>query len=242
MRTRAIAVLAAIVVVLLPDALNAQRLPMPGRHPRPGAPQPMPPESGPIGRELSYRRLRISVESYPLVSFVQSSGLASGGTATWAALGAGTRAEYRLTRTMSATLDITSSFLGGPVDIQTAELGTRFGRARTERRLEPFADLRVGYTAAMAQGLGSFMNDPVGYPIPHGAYGSRYSNGWGGIAGVGMEYGLSRTFSLTTEVLGTHSRMTAHDVLSPVAQPSYSITSLRWVIGLRYNPVRLVMH
>lgn len=241
MRTRVLVAIAAIVV-LLPGTLSAQRLPMPGRHPRPGAPQPMPPESGPIARELSYHRLRISVESYPLVSFVQSSGLASGGTATWASFGAGTRAEYRLTRTMSATLDLTSSFLGGPVDLQTAELGTRLGRARTERRLEPFADLRVGYTAAMAQGLSSYLDDPIGYPIPHGAYGSRYSNGWGGIAGVGMEYGLSRTFSLTTEVLGTQSRMTAHDVLSRVAQPSYSITSLRWVLGLRYNPVRLVMH
>ena len=161
MRTRAIVVLAAIVV-LLPEALSAQRLPMPGRRPRPGAPRPMPPESGPIARELSYHRLRVSVESYPLVSFVQSSGLASGGTATWASFGAGTRAEYRLTRAMSATLDLTSSFLGGPVDLQTAELGTRFGRARTERRLEPFADLRLGYTAAMSQGLSSYLDDPIG--------------------------------------------------------------------------------
>ena len=85
------------------------------------------------------------------------------------------------------------------------------------------------------------MNDPIGYPIPHGAYGSRYSNGWGGIAGVGVEYGLTRMFSLTTEVLGTHARMTAHDVLSPVAQPDYWITSVRWVVGAKYNPVRRVL-
>jgi hypothetical protein len=240
MRVRTVAV---IVALLLPVGLSAQiPLPMPGRRPHPAAPQPMPPESGPIARELSYTRLRISVESYPLLSFVQSSGFASGGASTWAALGAGTRAEYRLSRFMSATLDLTSSFLGGPVDLNTAELGARFGRKRTERRLEPFADLRAGYAAASSRELGSYMNDPVGYPIPHGAYGSRYSSGWGGVAGVGAEYGLTRTLSLTTELLATHSRMSAHDVLSPTAQPDYRITSVRYVLGIRYNPVRMIVH
>jgi hypothetical protein len=202
----------------------------------------MPPEAGPIARELGYVRLRVSIESYPVLSFVQSSGFANGGSSTWASLGAGTRAEYRLTRFMSATLDLTSSMLGGPVDLNTAELGARFGRARTERRLEPFADLRAGYAAAMSSELGSYMNDPLGYPIPHGAYGSRYSSGWGGVAGVGVEYGLTRTFSLTTELLATHSRMSAHDVLSTTAQPDYGITSVRYVLGIRYNPVRRVLH
>jgi hypothetical protein len=238
-----IRVVAAAVALLLPAGLSAQvPLPMPGRRPHPATPQPMPPEAGPIARELSYTRLRVSVESYPLVSFVQSAGFASGGSSTWAALGAGTRAEYRVTRFMSATLDLTSSFLGGPVDVNTAELGARFGRVRTERRLEPFADLRVGYAAASSRELGSYLNDPVGYPIPHGAYGSRYSSGWGGVAGVGAEYGLTRSLSLTTELLATHSRMSAHDVLSTTAQPDYGITSVRYVLGIRYNPVRTVTH
>ncbi len=241
MRIRVAVVVAAL---LLPAGVSAQvlPLPLPGRRPHPGAPQPMPPEAGPIARELHYTRLRISVESYPLLSFVQSSGFANGGSSTWASLGAGTRAEYRLTHFMSATLDLTSSMLGGPVDLNTAELGTRFGRPRTERRLEPFADLRVGYASATSPELGSYMNDPIGYPIPHGSYGSRYSSGWGGVAGIGAEYGLTRTFSLTSELLATHSRMSAHDVLSTVAQPDYGITSVRYVLGIKYNPVRLVMH
>lgn len=240
MRIRAVV---AVVALLLPAGLSAQvPLPMPGRRQHPAAPQPMPPEAGPIARELSYARIRFSIESYPLVSFVQSAGFASGGASAWTALGAGTRAEYRLTRFMSATLDLTSSFLGGPVDLNTAELGARFSRARTERRLEPFADLRVGYAASMSRELGSYMNDPVGYPIPHGTYGSRYSSGWGGIAGVGAEYGLTRTLSLTTELLATRSRMSAHDVLSTTARPDYGITAVRYVLGIRYNPVRMVTH
>jgi len=231
----------AFAALLLPAGLSAQRLPFPGRRAHPAAPQPMPPEPAPIARQLSYTRLRFSFESYPLLSFVQSSGFATGGSSMWATLGAGTRAEYRLSRLMAATFDLTSSVLGGPVNLTTAELGTRIGHARTERRLVPFGDLRVGYAAAYSQEVGSFMNDPIGYPIPHGTYGSRYSSGWGAIAGAGAEYGLTNTFSLTGELLATHSRMSAHDVLSTTAQPSYGLTTMRVVLGLRYNPVRTVM-
>jgi hypothetical protein len=232
----------AIVTLLVPVGLSAQvlPLPMPGRRVHPAEPQPMPPESGPIARELSYARMRFSFESYPVLSLVQSSGFANGGTSTWASLGAGTQAEYRFSRVASATLDLTSSVIGGPLNLLTAELGTRFGRARTERRWEPFADARVGYIAAFSRDVGSYMDDPIGYPVPHGTYGSRYSSGWGAMAGAGVEYGLTNTLSLTSELLATHSRMTAHDVLAPATQPSYGLTTMRLVLGLRYNPVRMV--
>jgi hypothetical protein len=232
----------AIVSLLVPVGLSAQTLPlpMPGRRVHPAQPQPMPPESGPIARELAYTRMRFSFETYPVLSVVQSSGFANGGTSTWASLGAGTRAEYRFSRVASATLDLTSSVIGGPVNLMTAELGTRFGRQRTERRWEPFADARVGYAAAYSRELGSNMSDPLGYPVPHGTYGSRYSSGWGAVAGAGVEYGITNALSLTSELLATHSRMAAHDVLAPTTQPSYGLTTTRVVLGLRYNPVRMV--
>jgi len=233
----------AIASLLVPAGLSAQTpLPMPGRRQHPAAPQPMPPEAGPIARELSYTRMKFSFETYPQVSFIQSSGFANGGSSMWAALGAGSRVEYRFSRVMSGTLDLTSTVLGGPIDLTTAELGTRIGRARTERRWEPFADVRVGYAAASSREVGSYMNDPVGYPIPHGAYGSRYSSGWGAVAGAGVEYGVTNTLSLTSELLATHSRMSAHDVLARTAQPDYTLTAMRVVLGLRYNPVRMVAH
>ncbi len=234
-------VVVAAAVLLLPVVSSAQRLPTPGRRPHPASPQPMPREPEPVARRLEYTRLHFSVESYPQLSFVQSAGFASGGASTWTSLGAGAQLQYRFTRLASATLDLTSSLFGGPVNLQTVELGTRLARERTNRRLEPFADLRLGYSAIVNRELDSFANDPIGYPIPHGAYGSRYSNGWGGVAGVGVEYGLTRMFSLTTEVLGTHASMSAHDVLSPVAQGDYGITSVRWVVGAKFNPVRTVL-
>jgi hypothetical protein len=55
-----------------------------------------------------------------------------------------------------------------------------------------------------------------------------------------VEYGITNTLSLTSELLATHSRMTAHDVLAPTTQPNYGLTTMRVVLGLRYNPVRMV--
>src|SRR5204863_954391 len=92
----------------------------------PGRPADLPPQPEPIAREIAYRRWRLSVESYPMVSRVESPGL-SGVRAlpAWTTFGTGTRAEYLLMRNVSATLDMTSSFLGGPAITNTVELGTR---------------------------------------------------------------------------------------------------------------------
>src|SRR5687767_9207153 len=113
--TRARAVL-AIVSLLLPVELSAQRLPLPGTGRRgPARPAPLPPQAEPIARNLAYKRLRLSVEAYPLISYVRSPGSAGGGPVVdWTSLGSGTRADYRLNRHASITLDLTSSFAGGP--------------------------------------------------------------------------------------------------------------------------------
>ena len=83
----------------------------------------------------------------------------------------------------------------------------------------------------------------AGIPTTGRAYGSGYSYGWGGIAGAGAEYGLTSSLTLTTEILATHTRMTAHDLraASPV-DPRFSLTSIRYTLGLSYTPLRTVHH
>src|SRR5690348_2468746 len=99
MRTRAAL---AIVSLLLPAALNAQRIPLPIGHRGPARPEPLPPQPAPIANELAYRRLRISVESYPMVSYFAAPTYATNGqAASWASVGMGSRADYRITRLMS---------------------------------------------------------------------------------------------------------------------------------------------
>lgn len=240
MRIRAVV---AFVMLLLPGLSSAQYFPRPRIGPDPARPAPLPdrmPE--PIARSLAYRRLRLSIESYPLVSYVQSQGLSADGRGTaWTMFGGGTRAEYRATRFVSATMDLTSSFLGSPVRVQTAELGVRLRGERSERRLYPFVDARVGYVSAFNASLGTISDAPYGYPTPRGAYGVRYSSGFGAIAGAGAEYTLTRTLSLTTAASVMRSRMTAHDFqTSQTGMPSFGMTSYRYTLGIRYNPVRLL--
>jgi hypothetical protein len=186
--------------------------------------------------------MRISIETYPLVSYVQTSSFANRGSEAWMTLGGGTHAEYRVTSMAAATMDLTSSLVGGPVYLHTAELGTRIHAPRSERRLEPFVDLRFGYIASSSGALGSPIIGPYGVPAVNTPYSTQYSHGWGGIAGGGLEYGLSRTWSLTTALLATRWSMTAHDLTGAYpSDPSYSLTSLRYTLGFTYNPVRTIL-
>jgi hypothetical protein len=235
----------AVVLLLLPAGASAQRSPWPGGWGQgPEWPAPLSPQPASIARELAYRRLPISVESYPVISLAQAPSFTSDGrTATWASFGMGTRAAYRLTHNASATLDVTSSLAGSPVLMQTVEIGTRLSPERSESsRVYPFADVRAGYISAYDRSLASMSSGWYGFPTASGVYGARYSNGFGAVAGIGMEYALTRTFSLTTAGSVMRSHMTAHDFATPqTGVPTFAMTSYRYTMGIRYNPVRLIM-
>jgi hypothetical protein len=234
MRMRGLIVIAS----LLPATMTAQRRPVPGGS-RPPYIDPAPPsrQPEPIARAVAYQRMRLSLESYPLVGYVRTSGFTGSATSAWMTLGSGVRADYRVAPLVSTTLDLTSSLAGGPASVTTAELGTRIHAERSERGVDPFVDLRVGYVET-SNGLFGFGDGVTG-----GSASSplMYSHGWGGIVGVGAEYGLTRTFSLTTELLATQSRMTAQEIQGgTVATPAYTLRTVRYTLGLRYNPVRTI--
>jgi len=232
----------AIVSLLLPAALSAQRIPLIGIFGRHGRPEEMPPQPAPIVNELAYHRLNVSVESYPMVSFFTAPAFATNGRASsWASVGAGTRVDYRVNHIMSATLDLTSSLLGGPENVETVELGTRFRPERNERdRLYPFIDARVAYIATFSNALngygGLYFNDPYADSFYNGA---SYSHGYGIVGGPGLEYALTRSWSLITSAMVGRSTMRAAALNAPVNR-SYQLTSIRYTLGLRYNPVRMI--
>jgi len=236
MRTGAIV---ATVLLLLPVDLSAQRFPRVwGRDP--ARPAPLPPQPAAIARQMAYKRLRIAFESYPLISYVQSPGVPGAVVPPKrTSFGAGSRADYRMTRHVSATFDVTSSFLGGMTNTETAEMGFRLRPERTEHKVYPFLDARVGYVHASETYFRPFdvLDGSAGQP----SYGGRYSQGFGGVGGAGMEYALTRRFSLTTAATVLRSRMRAYSLYSPApANGRYSMTSYRFTFGLRYNPVRLI--
>lgn len=229
---------AAIVVasILLPASLSAQRLPAP-MIPPPAVPAPLPPQAAPVAQDLAYRRLRLSIETYPVVSVIRSPSYSSAGAfPNWSTFGLGTRADYRLTRYLSATLDMTSSFLGGPALVETAEAGTRVARPRDEGRLRPFADLRVGYLATFTKNNGVY-GDVTGQFSPVASY----SHGFGGIGGAGFEYTLSPMWALTTELSVMQGNVTSHAFEGSVlTDRSFAVTAFRYSFGVRFNPVRYV--
>jgi hypothetical protein len=125
------------------------------------------------------------------------------------------------------------------VTANTVELGTRLHRERTESKAYPFADLRVGYMEAYTSPYAS-LQDIYG----PGQSGYNESYGMGLLAGVGTEYALSRRFSLTlaTSVMRNRMHGYSYDARTPGPAPrqTYALTQYRFILGLRYNPVRLI--
>jgi hypothetical protein len=237
MRARLALTFAFLAVPLI--AADAQRLPMP-RGRQPARPAELPPQPGSIAREFAYKRLPYSAESYPLVSFNSASvPVTAGGISSWVSWGFGQRIDYRVAPAVSATLDLTSSLLGGPVRTETVELGFRLRPDRDAKRLYPFLDARVGYMQAFQSQFRPFdVTDPFAEGAP--GQGSRWSRGFGAVGGGGMEYALSRMFSLTSSAMVMRSRLTTRMFLASGDETRYWLTTYRYTLGLRFNPVRAV--
>lgn len=232
----------ATALLLLPVALEAQRFPRPGITGRgPTGPQPLPPQPAPIARLMAFKRLRMSVESYPFLTYTQTPPVGDNPLLKRSRMsgGAGTRADYRLSRHFSATLDVTTTLFGGMTTTQTVELGTRWRPERSERRAYPYVDLRAGLVSAFDGAIRPFdIVDGAADPV---ASGGRYSRGYGAVAGAGMEYALTRRFSLMTGASVLRSGMTAYRAYGPVPpSPHYALTAYRLTLGLKYNPVRMM--
>lgn len=223
----------AFALVALPlTSASAQRLPIP-RRPPPARPTDMPPQPGPIARELAYKRLPYSSETYPMISYHTF------GFSSWLVGGIGEHLDVRVAPRLSLTLDGTTSILGSPMRTNTVELGVRLRPDRDLRRLYPFADVRLGYMQAYQSQFRSFdVGDPFGAGAP--GPGSRFSQGFGGLGGVGVEYALSRMFSLTSSGAVMRTRMASRAFLTNTEDSRFWMTTYRYTLGLRFNPVRAV--
>jgi hypothetical protein len=154
---------------------------------------------------------------------------------SWSTAGLGARVDYRVNPNVSATLDVTSSFVGGPATTETAELGIRLRPDASESRARPFVDLRVGYAH-------SYSNFDRSNDRQH-SYGNRYSHGVGAAAGVGFEAPLTRTLALTTSASVMRMQLSGYRYENGrPARGSYPMTAYRLNAGIKYNPVRRVMN
>lgn len=237
MRIRLTLTFAVLVVPMF--AASAQRLPMP-RSRGPARPAELPPQPASLAREFAYKRLPYSAETYPLLSYNDASApVTAGGMSSWVSWGMGQRIDYRVGPAVSATIDFTSSLWGAPVRTETVEMGMRLRPDRNANRLYPFLDVRVGYMQAFQSQFRPFdVDDPFGGGAP--GQGSRWSRGFGAVGGGGVEYTLSRMFSVTTSAALMRSRLASRSFLTQGEETRYWLTTYRYTVGLRFNPVRSV--
>jgi hypothetical protein len=242
MRTRTLVILGLLT---LPAVVGGQvgRLPRGGQR-TPTEPTPTPPKEIPeVSRALAYKRARWSTEGYSLVSTVRTPA-AQGGLTSSTAYGVGTHADFRYTNLWSATADLTVSPLGGSSVSETAEVGTRFAPlpwSQDYRSIRPFVDLRAAYMhlsdtyatpAQLSGGVPGVSRQLVND--------TRYSRGFGGVAGAGAEFPLTDVLALSTELSAMRNRMTAYRLTGPASVPggsTYWMTSVRFAFGLKYSPV-----
>ena len=211
---------------------------MGGQPPRTTGALPDGPQARPVSQALRYRRLNVAVEGYPMVSRVTVPTFNGVPGQTFTSGGTGTRFEYRFHRMAAGTFDLTSSFIGGPLFNQTAELGLRLGPSRAAHDIVPFVDARAGYFFSLAnQRFGGFTTDPqVTF-----ASTMDYSSGPAMIAGGGIEFAATRLFSVTTAVSHAKAHMRAHTLLrTNIVEDRYTMSATRYIVSLRYNGVRAI--
>lgn len=240
MRNRAV-LLAALLIA--PTVASAQiRIPRGTRRSPPPTAAPLPPEAPVVAKALAYKRSRWSAEAYTAVSTFQVP--EAGGMTTYTSFGSGTHADYRYSEHFSATVDLTASALGSPAISESAEVGTRFRPGSLERRLRTYVDARAQFvhlydTPSLASSTGAIVGG-VGQNSQFVA-GQRYSRGFGGVAGAGFEFSFTNTLALTSELLAIRDRMSMYRLNnSPTSVPlasHYWMTSYRYTIGFKYNPV-----
>ena len=234
MRTRA---LVGIVLLALPTVSSAQvvtRLPRPGER-APGDAGSSPPAEIPaVARDLSAKRARWSVEGYSLTSVVQTT--SAPGDIAYLTFGIGTHGDYRVTRRMSATADMTYSPLGVSGVSQTAEVGTRFTPLPSHGQLRPYFDLRAAYLQSTDRFVGTLGNSGG---IDGAAAQQRCSRGFGAVGGVGMEVSVNPNAAVTFGGTAMRNRMNVYRSASPTDMPvgvRYWATVFRFALGFRFHP------
>jgi len=239
MRNRALLLTALLIA---PAVTSAQiRLPRGARGGAPPTAAPLPPEAPVVAKVLALKRSRWSSEAYTQISSFQ---LPDGvGTTSYTSFGGGTRADYRLTDHFSATMDLTASALGSPLIAETGELGARFRPGTLDQRLHTYIDARAQFVHLYdTPNLPSSTGAIIGGLNQNSQFvtGQRYSRGFGGVAGAGFEFAFTNTLALTSELLAMRDQMSMYRLVNPTSVPLGShcwMTSYRYTIGFRYNPV-----
>jgi hypothetical protein len=240
MRSRLI--LALVGLSLVAGDVAAQRVRQPPSRRRPDQPAPKPPLAPGLHdpRLFSqYKLSRFSAETYPMFSYMQTTGLFVDGVSNnYVSFGDGTQLSFRVSPSVFITTDLTSTArFGNPFGIGTAEFGVRI-KPWTGRRITPFMDARASfaYTASNGGAAGG-----IPFAIMYHSFQQEHAtgSGKGGIFGVGLEAEITQRFGLTAGL--THARFDMRGrTINTFDRRDYGANATRLAVGLRYNHGRWI--
>jgi hypothetical protein len=231
----------ALVALTLPAAnLAAQRIIGigAGRGKTPERPADKPPQAPGIHDVRLYNRYlvsRFALETSPMLSYMQTTGfVAENIPANYWSLGDATQLSFRAAPSLMLTTGFTSSILGGPFSLSSAEVGTRV-KPWASARFAPFAEARMSwaYTSNVAVPSGIV---PITF-LYRSMYNADFTTGGGrgALLGLGVDSRLTARYSLTTTLSHTRYAMEGR-VLSGVRRTwDYTNDATRLNVGLRYN-------
>ena len=237
MRARLTLVLVALSLPVADLAAQRIRMPLIGRRgPTPERPAEKPPQAPGIPDALAYNRYRLSrfsLEQYPMLSYLSTTGfVAEGIPANYWLLGDGTHLGFRVAPSLSLTADMTSSVVGGPFSMGTAEFGFRV-KPWTSPRFTPFLDARTSWAYTM--GSAGASNAVPGIFLARSLYGDfTTGSGRGNFLGLGAETRIRPRWSLATTLSTTRYAMTGRS-LQTREEWKYTADAMRLTVGVRYN-------
>ena len=244
MRTRALVVAASLA---FPVCLAAQARPpvyvppAPPTSTRPPTSSPGPsPQPAAVARQLQYRRSRWSAEAYSMITSGQVPD-GSGAFTRYMSFGNGVRGDYRYTDHWSASMDMTMSYLFSPTISETGEIGTRYAPLPLDREVRPFFDARLGYMHLYDTYLSSGSSSNTFFGGSQYADVARYTRGFGAGLGTGIEFPLTASLQLTSELSAMRNRMTTYAVTGGPGLPAdrnYWMTAFRFAVGVKLNPMQ----
>lgn len=226
----------ALVALLIPAATLAAQVMIPTRSRRPDRPAEKPPQAPGIHDARLYNRYmfsRFSLESTPMLSYMQATGLlAPGIPQTYWSFGDATLISWRAAPSLSVTTAFTASSVGTPFGMNASEFGLRI-KPWTAPRVAVFADARASWAYTSGFALSS-------QAVPIAAiYRTAYDDfamgtGKGAVLGLGAEAKITARYSLTSSLAYAHYAMQGRD-LDSRRRWSYTNDYTRLMVGVRYN-------
>jgi hypothetical protein len=222
-----------LLALALPMASLSAQI-MIGTRRGPDRPAEKPPQAPGIHDVRLYNRYmfsRFSLESSPMLSYMQTTGALVPGVAhDYFAFGDATLISFRAAPSLFVTSAFTASSLGIPFGMNSSDFGIRV-KPWTAPRTSVFADARLSWAYTTDFALPSSAV-PIAQIYSTAYTDFRTGRGRGTTLGLGSETRITARYSFTAALNYTHYEMRGRTMSN---EWDYTSNATRLILGVRYN-------